>query len=226
MSLQAVQAVVFDLDDTLYPEHQFVAGGFREVSSYLRQAGLAQADLFPALWDRFRRGVRGSIFDEVLAEAGLAPDRQLVAELVAVYRAHRPAIALYPDADALLCRAFGSKRLGLLTDGPAQVQQSKVQALDIAALFDVLVCTDALGRQYWKPHPAGYQCIMDQLGLAGPECLYVGDNPLKDFAGARSLAWHTAHIHRDDGIYCSAAGVPADIMVDNLGQLAPLLGLA
>jgi len=226
MSLHAVKIIVFDLDDTLYPEHQFVAGGFRAVSSYLRQRGLARTDLFPALWDRFRQGVRGTVFDEALAEAGIIPDKRLIAELVAAYRAHSPRIALYPDADALLCRAFHRKQLGLLTDGPALAQQSKVQALDIAALFDIMVFTDALGREFWKPHPAGYRHIMDQLGLEGPDCLYVGDNPLKDFAGARSLAWHTAHIQRDDGIYRGAAGIRADITVDNLGQLARLLDMA
>jgi putative hydrolase of the HAD superfamily len=226
MHLHAVKIIVLDLDDTLYPEQQFVAGGFRAASSYLLQHGIARAELFPALWDRFCQGARGTIFDDVLKAAGIVPDQGLIQELVAVYRSHSPLIALYPDADALLCQAFGQKRLGLLTDGPALVQKNKVQALDIEPLFDIIVYTDALGREFWKPHPAGYKTVMDQLGLAGPECLYVGDNPAKDFAGARSLAWHTAHIRRGAGIYGEAAGIPADIAVDDLGQLAALLGMA
>jgi putative hydrolase of the HAD superfamily len=59
------RALVFDLDDTLYPERDFVLSGFQAVSGWLRLQGGVEGFYDRAL-ATFERGVRGRIFDEVL----------------------------------------------------------------------------------------------------------------------------------------------------------------
>jgi putative hydrolase of the HAD superfamily len=90
------RAVIFDLDDTLYREHDYVRSGFAAVSRHL-----ADDAVYPALLDEWERHGRGRVFDAVVARFGIAVE---VAELVSVYREHEPELALYPDAERALTR--------------------------------------------------------------------------------------------------------------------------
>jgi len=226
--LCGIEVVVFDLDDTLYPERSFVRSGFRAVSDYLVQAGATRQDLFHTMWQRFCDGARGRIFNETLQDAGILPDEALIRRMIDIYRTHLPDIHPHPDALFALKNLHGRKRLGLITDGPAVSQRGKVRALGIEHYFDILVFTDELGRESWKPSPAGYKKIMDALKVKGEECLYVGDNPAKDFVGARALGWKTVRVRRKDGIYKVQgkimAAQDAGIIFSDHYRLVALLG--
>lgn len=227
MGLKNITSIVFDLDDTLYPEKQFVESGFHAVSAYLKESGFTSADLFPELWKKFCSGLQGSIFNNALRDAGIEHDEEFVKRLVQVYRSHMPEITLYPDALFILKHFYGKKRAGLLSDGYAETQKNKVAALGAEGYFDSIVFTDALGREFWKPHPAGYKKLMGRFAAAGHECVYVGDNPQKDFFGARSLGWKTIQVKRTEGIYAGHESPSeehkADITVHNLYEVAELI---
>jgi len=209
-----IAVVVFDLDDTLCPERLFVKSGFRAVSSYVLQSGILDYDIFPELWSSFCSGGRGTVFNDVLRNAGVQEDEKLIAKLVEVYRLHHPEIVLYPDARFILHFLRGKKKMGLLSDGYLRTQQNKIEALGIAGYFDVIVLTDALGRACWKPHTAGYEKIMESCGAGRTEFLYIGDNPKKDFYGARRLGWRTVQVVREEGIYAEISGISAEYRAD------------
>jgi len=227
MRLPGINIIVFDLDDTLCSEKQFVKSGFQAVSSWLKESGVAQRELFPEMWRRFCEGERGTVFDSVLEGAGIVPDDSLIIKAVDVYRTHRPIVSLYPDAEFILNHFNGKKKTGLLSDGHLQSQKNKVKVLGIEHFFDIIVFTDALGRDFWKPHPAGYRRIMDKFGSTGEDCLYVGDNPRKDFYGAQSLGWNTVQIIREDGVYIDEESMVsdyrADISIKDLKQLVSIV---
>lgn len=224
--MQRIRAVVFDLDDTLYPERSFVQSGFRAVSHYLHENGIIPGDVYPLLWQKFCSGVRGTIFNEVLRELHGKVDEGLIGTLVSLYRTHLPDIGLYPDALPTLQWCAVRYKTGLLSDGPAHMQQNKIIALKIRSFFSAVVLTDTLGREFWKPHSAGYEKLSATFGVAPQACLYVADNPEKDFLGAKRVGWRTVHVHRPDGIY---ADVPetdanrADICIDSLEELQRIL---
>jgi putative hydrolase of the HAD superfamily len=71
---------------------------------------------------------------------------------------------------------------------------------------------------------------MDHFGSRGKNCLYVGDNPQKDFYGARILGWKTVQIKRPDGIYKDEKNVRsdymADILITDLNQLTSIIELS
>jgi len=222
-----IKIIVFDLDDTLYPERQFAESGFRAVSTWLKSSGITEKELFPEMWRQFCEGTRGTVFNDVLKGAGIVPEDSLIKKLVDVYRAHKPTVSLYPDALFILNHFHEKKKLGLLTDGYLQTQENKVKALEIEHFFDIMVLTDEIGRKFWKPHPSGYKKVMDRFGLSGNECLYIADNPKKDFYGALSLGWKTVQIKRADGIYRDEASTDtdcqADITVGDLYQLVTVV---
>ena len=184
--------MVFDLDDTLFPEAAYVASGFRAVGAALaREHGV---EGFGALAAAVAAaGARGDVFDEALRRAGVPADdaRRLVPWCVAEYRGHRPDIALFPEARAALDRLRGRVKLGVLTDGWLVAQQQKVAALGVADLVDAVVFSDAFGRAHWKPSEVPYRAVAEALGVAHAGCVYVADNPAKDFITARALGWRT-----------------------------------
>lgn len=200
-----LEAVVFDLDDTLFAERQYVLSGFRAVAVWLDDRhGVAQGPAFSELRDLFEGGVRHNTFDEWLAARDLAGTIS-VTELVGVYRDHPPSISPAPGIRELLDRLKGRYRLGLVSDGYAQVQRGKFKALGLERYFDAVVFSDDLGREHWKPSPRPFEAVTDLLDVAPGNSVYIADNPTKDFIGARSLGMATVRLRRPDGVYALAA---------------------
>lgn len=193
-SLPAV--IVFDMDDTLYPEADFVRSGHRAVAERVWQD--LRVDIEPELRRRFAAGQRGDLMSAALAALDVeVPHDYIRRVLVLVYREHAPTIRPYVETLPVLTelRARGH-RLALLSDGWAEVQRRKLAALGVAALFDEVVFTDELGQDAWKPSPVGFERILTTLGVAGDAAMYVSDNPYKDFAGPHQLGMRTVRIVR------------------------------
>ncbi len=189
--LGPIKAVIFDLDDTLYPERDFVYGGYRAVAErvFLDHG----VDIEAALRSQFESGTRHNVFG--LALQGIGVDEDYVRELVSVYRMHEPALRPYIGIAVLPRMRAAGYKLGLLTDGITAVQRNKVVSLGIERLFDAIVYSHELGgRDTWKPSPLPYQQCLATLGVMPGEAVYVADNPSKDFRGARTLGIKTIRI--------------------------------
>lgn len=191
-----IKAVLFDLDDTLYDEMQFVKGGFKAVSIYVsKRCGINQGMLYKALVDVLKKEGRGRTFDITLQKFGLYK-KELIPKLVQVYRKHKPKLSLYPRASVVLSELKKSHKLGLITDGNEQVQRRKVQALGVKDFFDVLIFTNHYGVEKQKPDPFPYQRAIKMLRVKPVEAVYVGDDPYKDFIGAKKVGIRTIRILR------------------------------
>ena len=222
-----IDTVLFDLDDTLFPEFEFVRSGFAAVASFL--ANRYQLDA-RALTDRMvqihDQVGRGSIFDRLASELHLETS-SLVPSLVAIYRGHSPQISLYEDVPpALAALRELNVRLGLVSDGMASVQRSKVAALGLTPQLDVAVLTDELGRQYWKPSTVGFEVALLLLGTAPGRAVYVGNDPRKDFAGPRRLGMRTFRVRNEPREGPRSDGPDyedADIVLPAFGDLVPAI---
>jgi putative hydrolase of the HAD superfamily len=194
-----IKSVVFDLDETLYEEKEFVMSGFKAVSKYLSSKyGLNPAEIFETLMSDFERGIRKKNFDALLEKIGL---KENVKKLVNIYRTHTPDISLYKDAKEILPELKCKYNLGLVTDGKKKTQENKISALSITEYFDVIIITYAYGRDYWKPSSKPFKIALEKLGSVPEEAIYVGDNPVKDFFGAKKLGIHTVRVKRGRGEY-------------------------
>ena len=216
-----MNVVVFDLDDTLFPEEQFVMSGLRAVDVWLGQNHQVQGFLTVAK-QIFHEGERKSVFNCALQQLDVTFDDALIATLVSVYREHFPKIELFEDARWAIAHARLHARTAIITDGYLAMQRNKAQALALDNRFDLIVYSDIFGRGGWKPSPLPYQEVMTSLSCAGEKCLYIGDNPAKDFVTARKLGWKTVRIARENGIYCDVqpdVEHEADQVVSDLWQL-------
>ncbi len=185
--------VAFDLDDTLYPEEQYVRSGFRAVARALHERwGADEDEAFEAMWESLERDGRGRQFDAVVERLGLAR-RQSVRELVSVYRHHRPAIEL-PDESRAVLEALRPRPLYVVTDGHKVVQQSKLDALGLAPHLRHAYVTHRYGIHNRKPSVRVFELMMRRERCTAGEIVYVGDDPSKDFRGIRPLGIHTIRV--------------------------------
>lgn len=223
-----MKAVLFDLDDTLYPEMEFVKSGFRAVSQYLASRHHLNEDvLFTQMLDILRRDGRGRVFDSLLYSLGLYSEGEVKLS-VYLYRSHPPTIHLYEDAlPTLALLKDRGMQVGILTDGRASVQRRKITALGLESLFDTIVCTDELGDECWKPSIIPYRIALDLLQVAPPDAAYIGDNPSRDFAGAASIGMLTIQVKRQiqpnsiRRVISEHAG--AEFVVENLNEILAIV---
>lgn len=197
------RCIVFDLDDTLYLERDYVRSGFRAVGAWVRERW-GEARFAEVAWGHFLQGVRGTIFNRALAELGLPANPEVISEAVRAYREHMPDIALLPDARECLQRLRGKAFLGVITDGPLASQQRKAEALGLLRLVDHIIYTAELGEGLGKPHPRAFEQMQRTAGVSGEHCVYLADNPRKDFIAPRRLGWGTIRVVREGGIYALA----------------------
>lgn len=220
-----MRAVLFDLDQTLYPEADFVRGGFRAVATHLAsRCGGAAGALAEEMESILQREGRGRVFDLLLAHHGWAG--QIVPEtLLHLYRTHVPELRMHADAAELL--ATLTVPLGLVTDGHPTAQHNKVSALGLASRFAAVVCTADIGAQAAKPAATGFRVCLERLGVAATDAVYVGDDVAKDFAAPRALGMRTVRVVRqiEDGFGWVSAGEPteADLVVADLREAESFL---
>jgi putative hydrolase of the HAD superfamily len=203
--MSKLQALVFDLDDTLYSEKDFVLSGFRAVANWSSvNLGISSDRGYATLFDLYSQGVRNDTFDRWLMIHEIARP-ELAAKFVEIYREHIPSIAPFPESIELLKSLQGYYKIGLVSDGYLAVQQAKWVALGLANFFDAVVFSDSLGRANWKPSTAPFQLVLDKLGAEPEFSVYIGDNPRKDFFGARQLGMYTIQVKRADAEYSKLA---------------------
>lgn len=175
------RALLFDLDDTLYLEENFVRSGFSAVAAMMApRLGIDETVLLDRLWYDFRRLGRTQIFDRFLkvhTVEGIA-----IKDLVACYRNAPLRISLIDGVQDILVQLRQRFRLAIVTDGLESIQRAKIAALGLENKVDAVVYPWALGKP--KPDPDGYLEACRLLGVRPTEVIIVGDDPYHDIEAA------------------------------------------
>jgi putative hydrolase of the HAD superfamily len=196
-----IRAVVFDLDDTLYAERDYVRSGYRAVAGRLAGEGGDAKALEAYLWGCLLGGNSARAFDAAGAHFGLNLSPQRIVELVEVYRSHPPDIRPWGGIPEFLGRLHECFRLGLLSDGFLPAQERKLDALKLRRFFDEVLFTEQLGREAWKPSAAGFEALARRLALPHEALAYVADNPAKDFVAPNALGWRSIQYLRPGQVH-------------------------
>lgn len=209
------KGVIFDLDDTLYSEKQYVISGYRAVAEFLNDA---DADM--KLWDYFLDGKPA--IDELLESKGIE-DRKT--ECLKVYRSHMPKISLYEGIPELInkLRASGIK-VGIITDGRVEGQKNKIMALGLDKLVDDIIITDELGGvQFRKPNDIAFRIMQCRWKIPFEQMVYVGDNPIKDFQAPKQLGMQSIYVKNKDGLYSNNAPDNSVTTISSINEMILLL---
>jgi putative hydrolase of the HAD superfamily len=188
-------AVIFDLDDTLYAERHFALSGFRQVAHVVAAArGVTPTFAFAVLVECLRRGKRAEAFQTLCATLGYSVES--IPALVDVYRSHTPSLSLPRSSARLLCDVRRRWRIAIVTNGEPDVQRRKIAALNLEPLVDAVVYACEHGSGIGKPEPAPFLTAADRLDVPASRCVFVGDDPTRDVAGARGVGMRTIRIAR------------------------------
>jgi putative hydrolase of the HAD superfamily len=216
--------IIFDLDDTLYREIEYVHSGLAAVARFgAERFGLPAKQSFGEMRSVLEAEGRGHVFDRWLARHGLA-SKGRIEECVRVYRHHEPRIRLEPAVRSLLRRLSGQP-LYIVTDGHKIVQDRKIEALGLRPMVKRVFITHRYGVRHAKPSVHCFERIREIEGCRWKDMVYVGDNPAKDFVNLNRLGMPTIRVLT--GMHAGQAAAPgyeAQFVIDGLAQLEPTLG--
>ena len=236
-----IEAVLFDLDDTLVDARGSWRAGFAEAIAelHVRSPALQRLGSPTAIYDaHFRRygeeahrdagygewQARFTVeaFERLVAEH-LGPDGELAAQLLARYLAAVPGhLTLYPDAEPLLERLGARYPLGLISNGPSELQRPKIEKFALERHFEVVLVSGELGVR--KPDPAIFAMALEALGVSPQRAVFIGDNPIDDVAGACASGLPAIWVNRGDWP-APADGAAPHVEVGELREIPAVLGL-
>ena len=186
--------IVFDLDDTLYKEVDYLKSAFWHIASLVSTVDYSQNEIYQLMWNTYRQG--GNAFETAVQTFGF--HLYDVQWMLSVYRNHKPAIKLDDDTKNTLdwLKARGVT-MGILSDGRKIQQMNKIDALGLKDYIneDYIIINDKYERH--KPDNRSFRKLMDMFGKDN-NFWYVGDNTAKDFVAPNNLGWQTICL-MDDG---------------------------
>ncbi len=193
--LDGIKAVIFDLDDTLYPEKDYVRSGFHAVAECF--PGIK--DMANKLWLAFETGERP--IDTVLMKEDRY-SQENIEKALRIYRFHKPDISLYPGVKDLLERIRSNWKIGIITDGRPDGQRAKLEALGLDQKVDEVIITDELGgAEFRKPCDVAFKIMRERMDVPFCQMMYVGDNLKKDFAAPQKLGMRAVFFCNLNGMY-------------------------
>lgn len=190
-----MRAIVFDLDNTLYPYSPCDLAGRTAVFGTLQGIVGISREHFNALYaecDRFTKrahpktaaGHNRLLFCHHLCEVlNLPADIYDIPLYDAYWNAYLNAMQLFPGAKELLLQLQCVQiPLGICSDLTLHIQLRKLQRLGLTGVFQKIVTSEECGEE--KPSPKMFQDILQKLGASPKEAVMVGDNYQRDILGA------------------------------------------
>ncbi len=197
-----VRAVLFDLDDTLWPIVPVIRRAEHLLHDWLTEHVPAVASQWSVESLRERRSAlmlenpHFQIDLWALRHAGLTEafiacdaDTDMIVHAMAVFSAARNDVTPFDDVVPGLQRLARQVALGSISNGFADLVQ-----IGLAPLFRVSLAAHSFGSA--KPDPALFHAACDALAVAPAEAVYVGDDLQLDVAGAQAAGLRAVWMNR------------------------------
>ena len=195
-----MRALFLDLDDTIYSERMFKMSGFKAVASWLEANSILEFKIaLSSMTDIItKKGTLFSkVFDTLCKQHSI--NSKVIPLLVEVFSLHKPNLRLYHDFyDFMENYNLTNFEMGLITDGIRSVQRRKIESLKLDKFVKPsrMIITNDLLPPMDKNNPEVFFRASRMVGLSGKDCVYIGDNPYKDFKHPKEQGWYTIRIRR------------------------------
>ncbi|MDP7741330.1 MAG: TIGR02253 family HAD-type hydrolase [Lentisphaeria bacterium] len=185
------EAVIFDIDDTLYNSTRLSVMARANAIEAMIDAGLpvdrqSGTELLNGVIQRLGANSNRHL-DELVEAAGVPPSARLVAAGIVAYHNTKP-VYLRPFEETiptlLRLRDLGY-RLGVITNGMAVKQWEKLIRLGIQHFFHTAVVSETMGVE--KPDPRIFTVCCERLQVEPAASVYVGNDPGTDIFGANRV---------------------------------------
>ena len=218
----AYQWILFDLDDTLFdfPAAEALHAAFAHYSVTLTAEMLADYQaLNRALWEQYNAGLidvqtlKQARFRDLAPQLGVAPLELNQRFMQAILERSQPLGGVQQTLQLLQ----GRVKMGIITNGFADIQHARLQQSGLAECFDFMLVSEELGVN--KPDPRIFNAALARMPqIEAADVLMVGDNPQTDVAGAAGVGMETCwfNSHRQDLL------VKATHAIDHFSELLAL----
>lgn len=198
--LKDVKAFIFDLDDTLYPQKEYSRQCLFATAGYISKVSGVSVELIEKKFNEIldKNGIEYKYTFNDLFEAIGFDGMPYLKKILELFRACKPKLELFDNALEVLTKLNDNFRLALLTDGYEKVQYFKVKELGLNDFFEEILVTFTLGEENRKPSVMPYQIMLEKLGLEPFECVYVGNDPKRDFIACKRLGMKSLRINQGD----------------------------
>lgn len=238
--MNEVRAVYFDLDDTLCAYWKASRQALRE--AFLEAKLSASVDEAMDAWRRvfatFSEEVRRDPWYQHYLESGEPTRTEHLRRALALLNesdAHAEQISrryaqlrneylkLFPEAKPVLSALRGKYRLGLITNGPADVQRSEIESLSIEGYFDhILIEGEA---RIGKPARDIFDLAAKKWSYDPSEMLFVGNSFDHDVAGAKNAGWQALWMNPSGEALPEGAQAQPEGIITNLLEVLDYLGV-
>src|SRR5215216_4285148 len=228
------KAVLFDLDDTICDYATARESRLRRAFTLSHDGGIqarVRIDLDRMIAESIQMHPHGADhFEELFARFGLADAREARAA-ASWYRTNRfHGLRLFPGVESVFSMVReavsrdhpkAARPIGIVTNGPAEVQRAKLELLGIDRLVDFVLVSEEFGVA--KPDPAIFREALRLAGVRPQEAVFVGDSVEFDMAGAQAASIPTVWLNRQQQAWTNS-GPPPTREIRSLAELPQLLG--
>jgi putative hydrolase of the HAD superfamily len=174
-----IKAIIFDLDDTLISEKQYIESGFSYIAKILSiKHKISEKALYSDMLKIFNENSR-NVFNRLLDKYDINYSNEDILNFVNLYRTHNPEIQFCSDVIPLITFLKEKNiKTGIITDGNAESQRKKLKVLNAYEIFDKIIITDEYGKEYWKPHPKAFEDIRKFFNIYLPVILTMNATTL------------------------------------------------
>lgn len=175
--------IVFDLDDTLYKEIEYVKSAYLYINNYIKSR--YSIDLSKSIRKCLENEINFfDIINSKLNKNQIFP----IEKYLELYRFHYPKIKLSDDSSLLIDKILSCKiDFSIITDGRSVSQRNKISALGLSHLAKNIIISEETGFE--KPHVYNFKKL--NRIYTDKKLIYIADNTSKDFLAPNYLNWDT-----------------------------------
>lgn len=210
--MKQIRAVYFDLDDTLCA---YWAASRKALEQAISEANLKipttqVIESWKKVFQTFAKEIKTDEWYARYLESGepsrtehirrTLEDLNINADGIAFKVSERYAelrndyLQLFPDALPTLNALRGKYKLGLITNGPADIQRQEIATLKLESYFDQILIEGEF--KTGKPHEQIFQAATSLWNFSPEEMLFVGNAFEHDVQGAKKAGWHAIWVNR------------------------------
>lgn len=189
--LKKFDAILFDIDDTLFNSTLMSQTARMNAIRALREAGLEinRKEAFNHLLEIVKKYGSNypNHFDRLIEELGFETHPKLIAAAVVAYHKTKTSLLLpFPDVVLTLLTLMKNYRIGIISDGIKEKQWEKIIYLGLQHFFETVVINE--NPKSWKPSNIGFKRAMKKLTLKDPtRIMYIGNKIESDILGANQM---------------------------------------
>ena len=178
------EAVIFDLDDLLYKEFDFMRSGFWVIAQ--RVSVDDPKKVFRLMMSQYFLG--NAALSWLCNDYLEGKSNHTLQSVLEIYRNHKPDISLSVETFRFLSQLKeNGNKMGLITDGRSITQRNKIEALGLNKWIQEFTISGELGFE--KPSEKPFLYFEEKFTCQ--KFVYLADNYNKDFIAPNRLGWRT-----------------------------------